>query len=201
MTDEDRAVIQAVKSGDTEAFRFLVERHKGVLYGIIFKMVGNSQVAEELAQDTFVKAFEALGNFRGEAKFGTWLVQIGVHAARDHLRRKKRLRQQRIVSLDELRAAQRDDLEPVDKSPGANPLSWLDEREKQDLLQQALGHLPAEHREVIVLKHFVGWSYERIAELTGDSIGTLKVRAHRARKLLKEQMHNLGWQIANGDSC
>jgi RNA polymerase sigma-70 factor (ECF subfamily) len=194
-------VVEAVKSGDTEAFRLLVDRHKGMLYGVIFKMVGNSQVAEELAQDTFVKAFVGLDHFRGKAKFSTWLVQIGVHATRDHLRRIKRLRQQRIVSLDELRAAQREDLEPVDSHLAANPLSLLGEKEKQDLLQQALGQLPFEHREVLVLKHFVGWSYERIAELTGDSIGTLKVRAHRARQLLKEQMQNLGWQIADGHSC
>ncbi len=199
MRDEDSAVVQAVQAGDTEAFRLLVERHKGTLYGVILKLVNDPQVAEELAQDAFVKAFQALAGFRQEARFSTWLVQIGIHAARDHLRRKSRLRQQQVVSLEALREAQRHDLEPVDLQTAANPLAAMNAKEESDLMQAALCRLPAEYRELLVLKHLEGWPYERIATLSGDSVGTLKVRAHRARKLLKEKLASLGWH-ATGDS-
>jgi RNA polymerase sigma-70 factor (ECF subfamily) len=196
--NDDSAVVQAVRDGDTEAFRLLVERHQGRLIAVLFRLVGNRDLAEELAHETFVKAFKGLGSFEGRARFGTWLIQIGIHAARDHLRRTRKLRRQGIVSLDALREARATEADPEDPSWAANPMAALRNNETGDMIQTALGTLPADYREVLLLKHLEGWSYEDIAALTGDSIGTLKVRAHRARKLLKAELLALGWELQPG---
>jgi RNA polymerase sigma-70 factor (ECF subfamily) len=188
MVDPDGAIVSAVRAGDTDAFRELVERHKGRVFGVLMTLVADEAVAEELAQDAFVKAFTGLAGFQGEATFGTWLVQIAIHGARDHRRRAQRLRQRRVVSLEALREARREAADPADTKRTNDPGTHLESEEAHDRIQFALAKLPADYREVIVLKHLEGWSYETIAELTGDSVGTLKVRAHRARRMMKDAL-------------
>lgn len=200
MADEDGDVVQAVVDGDTEAFRTLVERHKRRLYAVILKLVGDEDLAEELAQESFVKAYGAISGFRRDSSFGTWLVQIGIHTARDHLRRAKRQRDRAIISIDALRDTHGHSLELVDESRAADPGAEVEAREERELMRHALDRLPDEYREVLVLKHFEGWSYEQIADLTGDSIGTLKVRAYRARQLLREHVADLGWSSSIGSA-
>lgn len=192
MADEDAAVVEAVRGGDSEAFRTLVERHKRLLFSVIQRLVGDPGEAEELAHETFVKAYRSLRDFRGEAAFGTWLVQIGIHAARDRLRGIRRRRG--IVSIEALREARRRDLEPADDSAAADPARAVEGAEQRELIRTALAGLPPAHREVLVLKHFEGWAYERIAEVTGDTVGTLKVRAFRARRMLRDRLAELGWE-------
>ena len=200
--DEDGDIVRAVQAGDTEAYRLLVDRHKGRLLSVVLKLVADPLVAEEIAQDAFVKAYTNLAGFRGDASFGTWLVQIGIHAARDHLRKVKRLRERGIMSLEALRAGQALAADPVDRRPAIDPQARLGAAEDRQLVQQALATLPPDYRVVMVLRHYEEWSYERIARLTGDTVGTLKVRAHRARKLLKDKLSALGWQPAMPDnSC
>jgi len=185
--DEDQAVVQAVQRGRTEAFRFLVDRHKGRLYSIIFKLVGDPDVAEELTQDSFVRAYTGLGGFRGEARFGTWLVQIGLHTVRDHVRRQRSVRRRGEVPLESLTGDGGEMPALAEDRPRSDPLTELGEKELRERVARALDRLPHEYREVIVLKHFEGWSYEEIAGMTGNSVGSLKVRAHRARRMLREQ--------------
>jgi RNA polymerase sigma-70 factor (ECF subfamily) len=197
--DSDAAVVEAVKAGDNEAYRQLVDRHKRKLYGVMIRIVGDPDVAEELAQETFVKAFAGISKFREDSTFGTWLVQIGVHVARDHIRRTQRLRERRVISLDAYREAHGDDRDPPDTRASSDPLGGVEGNEAKALVRQALAQIPPEYREVLVLKHFENWPYERIAEATGDSVGTLKVRAHRARRLLRERLIDLGWEAAVGD--
>jgi RNA polymerase sigma-70 factor (ECF subfamily) len=201
LSDQDRAAVAAVRAGDTEAFRGLVDRHKSRVYGILLSLVVDDDLAEELAQETFVKAFAGISNFREEASFGTWLVQIAIHGARDHRRRMSRLRQRRVVSLEALREARRYELEPADTRRSADPRNGVETGEAVSLVREALEQLPPEYREVLVLKHIDGWSYEQIAETTGDSVGTLKVRAHRARRMLKDGLEGLGWEVGqSGES-
>lgn len=200
MTDQDRAAVAAVKSGDTEAFRGLVERHKSRVYGILLSLVGDDDLAEELAQETFVKAFAGISDFREDARFGTWLVQIAIHNARDHRRRMSRLRQRRVVSLEALRDAKRYDMEPADTRRFADPRAGVESGEEIMLVREAMAQLPPEYREVLVLKHFEGWSFDRIAESTGDTVGTLKVRAHRARRMLRDGLEKMGWQAGQKEN-
>jgi RNA polymerase sigma-70 factor (ECF subfamily) len=194
VVDEDLAVVRAVKAGNVAAYRLLVDRHKSRLYAVIRRLVRDPQLAEEIAAETFVKAFTGLKQFRGEARFGTWLVQIGIHTVRDHIRRAEHIREQRILSLDAIRGAGREDLEPEDRNRAADPLAQLEEQEEREMIRRGLERLPESYRELIILKHFEGLPYEEIAAMIGDSVGTLKVRAHRARKLLKEHILSLGWR-------
>lgn len=192
MVNEDDAVIEAVISGDTDAFRALVERHKYRLFAVILRLVGDRDVAEELAQETFVKAYRSISDFRGEAAFSTWLIQIGIHAARDRLRSARRRRG--ILSIEALQEAHWHGLEPADRSRASNPDRAVEAAEQRALMRTALAGLPPDHREVLVLKHFEEWPYERIAEVTGDTVGTLKVRAYRARQMLRDRLADLGWE-------
>jgi RNA polymerase sigma-70 factor (ECF subfamily) len=187
IVDRDEIIVRAVQGGDTDAFAGLVERHKDQVYGVLMRLTGDPGAAEELAQETFVRAFRGIGRFRGESRFGTWLTQIAVHLARDRVRERQRLRE-KIVSLDEL--VERDADSPVltESRHQYDPLAEVSERDLMRRFEESLQELPASYREVFLLHHIQGLSYDEIAGMTGDSVGSLKVRTHRARKLLKEML-------------
>lgn len=191
MDHEDRAAVEAVKAGNTEEFRHLVDRHKDRLFAVIMRLVGDEALAGDLVQDTFVKAFHGLDGFRMDASVGTWLVQIAIHTTRDHIRRMGRRYQRNLVSLEEVRAI--DGLTGAATTGDSDPSRGVEAREESDLLQLALADLPLEYRELIVLRHLEDVPYEEIAEMTGLSVGTLKVRAYRARRLLRERLIAHGW--------
>jgi RNA polymerase sigma-70 factor (ECF subfamily) len=186
MEIRDDAVIAAVRSGDREAYRVLVDRYRDRLIGVLMRMTCDRNVAEELAQETFVRAYERLADFRGDALFGTWLVQIGIHLLRDRARWRRRHIDGKIVSLDELRARADFGGDPAAPARATDSLDRMCREEWRQQLDGALRELPPEYREVLVLKHLEEWSYEQIASVTGATPGTLKVRAHRARQLLRE---------------
>ena len=183
MIDQDEQIVRAVQAGRTEAFAGLVSRHKDRVYAILLRLVRDPDTAEELAQEAFVRAWRGIGGFRGRALFATWLVQIAIHLARDRMRERRR---SRMVSLDELIEKSADDSALVDTRSRHDPLSEVSDNDMMKRLEAALGDLPPSYREVFVLHHIEDVPYEEIASLTGDSVGSLKVRAHRARKLLRE---------------
>lgn len=195
MYESDLAVIEAVRGGDVEAYRELVDRYRDRLYGVMVRLTGDRNLADELAQEAFVKAYLKLDDFRGDAAFGTWLVQIGIHALRDRARRRQRQQRQGVVSLEAYRARGADAAEPVAPARQTDALARLCRDEDDDAVQSALQRLPADYREVLVLKHLEGWSFAEIAAATGASTGALKVRAHRARSLLREELAlQGGWE-------
>ena len=183
MIDQDEPIVREVQAGQTEAFAGLVSRHKDKVYAMLLRLVRDPDAAEELAQETFVRAWRGIGGFRGQALFGTWLVQIAIHLARDRMRERRR---GRTVSLDELLENTADESILTDTRQGRDPLSEISDRDMVKRLEAALGDLPPNYREVFVLHHIQDVPYEEIASMTGESVGSLKVRAHRARKLLRE---------------
>jgi RNA polymerase sigma-70 factor (ECF subfamily) len=183
MIDQDEQIVRAVQTGRTEAFAELVGRHKDKVYAILLRLLRDQDAAEELAQEAFVRAWRGIDGFQGQALFGTWLVQIAIHLARDRMREHRR---SRTVSLDELLERSVDESVLVDPRSRRDQLSEASDNDMMKRLETALGRLPAAYREVFVLHHIEDISYEEIASTTGDSVGSLKVRAHRARKLLRE---------------
>jgi RNA polymerase sigma-70 factor (ECF subfamily) len=179
MIDDDAPVVLAVQNGDLEAFGTLVDRHKDRVYAILKRLIADSATAEELAHEAFVRAYRSLPTFRGEARFGTWLVQIAINLARDQMRSNRRAT---IVSLQDLKHEEAESL--VDTRSSHDPLARLDEQQLVDRIRDALDQLPDAYRLAFVLKHLEDLPYARISEITGDNIGALKVRVHRARKLL-----------------
>lgn len=191
-TRPDDRIVADVLAGDTEAFRELVERHQQMLVGVLTRILADPDEALEAAQDTFVKAYTNIAGFRAKAKFSTWLLQIGVNLARDRHRRRQLLDRKGVISLEDLGRRQTDAWEPADRRPGTDQLQDLAGRQEWEFLVEALAELPPEFREVFTLKHIEGLGYGEIALMTGDSPGTLKVRAHRARRRLQRKLEARG---------
>jgi len=162
-----------------------MDRHGDAVFSVLLRLVGVRDLAEDMAQETFVRAYSAIRDFRGESQFRTWLIQIAVNLARDRARSESR--RPVIISLDQDdpgTLSARDSL--VDHAQ-PDPIRLLEQEEVSSRLEQELLRLPAEYREVFVLKHVEGLSYGAIARITGDTVGSLKVRTHRSRRMLRER--------------
>lgn len=187
MQSEDARIVERVVAGDTEAFRILIERHQDKVYGVLRRLTNDPDRAEELAQEAFMRAFQGIRDFRGDSQFGTWMVQIAVYAARDSYKRERRAQ---VISLEEYEDTAGRASEFRETRSGFDPLENLSERELSERLEQALENLPPAYREVFVLRVVEELEYEQIAQITGDSVGSLKVRLHRARALLKQSLED-----------
>lgn len=172
----DDVLVTLFNGGDERAFRVLVERYQDRIRGLLYSMFNEPDVVDDLAQEVFIKAYEALHRFRFEASIYTWLYRIAVNKGRDELRRRKIRRFFSLQHLDdrsrremELRTAQR----PAD-------------HESAELISMGLRALPDHQRIVVLLKDVEGFSYEEIAEILEVEIGTVKSRLSRARASLKD---------------
>jgi RNA polymerase sigma-70 factor (ECF subfamily) len=186
-SDEELAV--AASRGSEEAFRELVERFERPVFGLIVRIVRRSELAEEIAQETFVKAWRALARFDPERKFSSWLFKIAHNSALDSLRRKG----EEPLSLDEPVGEDEGPRElPADPN-AEDPLVRMTARGAGRALERAIAGLRPQYREVLLLRFAEGLAYEEIAEVMGAPLGTVKVHLFRARKELAEAMRALGW--------
>ncbi len=189
-SDEELAV--AAGRGSEDAFRELVERFERPVYGLIVRIVRRGELAEELAQEAFVKAWRALARFDPSRKFSSWLFKIAHNTALDALRRKG----EEMLSLDEPIGDEGEPRElPADPN-AEDPLQRLTARGAGLALEQAIAGLRPQYREILLLRFAEGLAYEEIAEVTGAPLGTVKVHLFRARKELAEAMRRLGWDPA-----
>jgi RNA polymerase sigma-70 factor (ECF subfamily) len=182
---DDVESVAAVRSGDREAFRFLVERHQHRLYGVLRRMTGDPGLAEELTQESFVRAFRGLRSFRGDSSFGTWLVQIAIHAVRDSAKHERK-RSEVPLEDDQMAGCVGNPL--VETRAEYDPFERLAGLELESRLEGCISHLPPLYREAFTLKVVEDLDYDEIAQLTGDNVGSLKVRVHRARGMLRERL-------------
>ena len=165
--------------GDQEAFRLIFERYSRPVISFIYDQLGDRSLAEELAQETFVRAYRSLKSLREEAKLSTWLFGIAKNVAREALR--ARVRQHQHIDLDDDQV-----LDLTDKSPV--PSSQLLNKELNEVVQRSLALLDEDKRLVFTLKIFHQCSYEEIAEITGFSIPKLKTDLHRARAEMRQRV-------------
>jgi RNA polymerase sigma-70 factor (ECF subfamily) len=176
------------RAGSEAACRELIRRYERPVFSLLYRMVRDRELAEDLAQETFVKVLNALDSYRPEFKFSSWIFKIANNAAIDHLRR----RQPETLSLDGAPDATTGDrLEATSlKLPdrGESPLQELEARELGSLIEQAIGRLRPEYRACIVLRHLEDRSYEEIAEILDLPLGTVKTYLHRARAELKAML-------------
>ena len=173
----DELLLQDFISGDRSAFDVLVRRHEDRLFGMALRMTGNRADALDATQDAFVAAFRRAASFRGDAAFGTWLYRIGVNAAQDLLRKRRREVVRDVEESDE--PASDAGVDRVDESVAAR----VD-------LARALALLPDEYREAVVMHDLGGVPYEEIARLTGAKMGTVKSRISRGRRRLAELLEH-----------
>ncbi len=176
---EEHEIIKQCLNGDADQYAVLVDRHSAMAFNIAYRIVGDAEAAKDMAQESFISAYNALENFRFGSKFSSWLYRIVVNKCRDHLRAA-----QKTAALDEIA-----ELVPA---RGQTPEQSSSSRQTGDMIQKALSALPVDHREVIVLKHVEGLDYGEIADILGVGVNALKVRAHRGRERLKELLEGMG---------
>jgi RNA polymerase sigma-70 factor (ECF subfamily) len=165
-------LIARARSGDTEAFQLIFDRYSRPVISFIYDLTGEREAAEELMQETFVRAYRNLGTLRGDARLSTWLFGIAKNVAREHGR--ARLRASRKVELDDSTVTELADAGPP-------PDDSLINKELNNVIRDALSRLDEDKRLVFTLKIFQQQSYEEIAAITGFSIAKLKTDLHRAR--------------------
>ena len=175
------------REGDETAFGELMQRHYETVFRTVFSIVRNEHDARDLAQDVWIKVWNELPRYRGDAKFTTWLHPIATRRALDHLRKRKRW-------FDRFLPFQRDDangetttyVEPVDDQPDAP--EQLETGERRAHFEAVLNSLPPKHRAVLALRELQGLSYDEIAAAIGCRRGTVMSRLFHARRLLAQKL-------------
>ena len=180
-------LISRARSGDRDAFGELVEQYRDNVYRLAYRMCGNAYDADEAAQETFVAAWRALPNFRGDAKFSTWLYRLTTNAAIDVMRREKR---HQTVGDGEM-------MELADDAD--SPQETVERTEQQEAVQKALATLSEEYREVLLLRYMEELDYTEIDEVLQLPSGTVKSRINRAKAALKTALLKSG-NIFGGSS-
>jgi len=181
---DDELVLKS-QQGDMRAFDELVERYHGKIYGLTYNMTSNREDAEDLTQEVFVKAFEALPRFRGKSSFYTWLYRIAVNKTINY--RKKRNRK-RALSLDQFDQDIKTDDIYHDLTAKGSPLRNISLSELQEKLNEALQHLSEKHRTVVVMHDMQGIPHDEIAKVVGASVGTVRSRLFYARRQMQTEL-------------
>jgi RNA polymerase sigma-70 factor, ECF subfamily len=184
---DDPALVQAARQGDMAAFEELVARHRDRIYARAYSMMRNEDEALDLCQEAWVKGWQRLGQFHGEASFGTWMTRIVINLCLDQLRRQKRQRAESIEEMDQESGGVERQMPVVT----VNPTSGLERAELRQRIDRALGQLSHEHRTVLVLHEFEEMEYKEIAKTVGVSIGTVMSRLFYARRKLASLLADL----------
>jgi RNA polymerase sigma-70 factor (ECF subfamily) len=187
LPETDKKLIAEALTGNQDAYRTLMERHRPAIFHIVFKFVREKEATADLVQETFMKAFASLETYRSEYKFSTWLYRIAANSAIDFLR-KQRIK---TLSLDSSMVDYDDRSEYDVPDLTYHPEKDLEERERRFSIQEAIDSLPEKYRQVIIYRHKDDRSYEEIAAALDIPIGTVKARIFRARELLKKKLKSM----------
>ena len=188
---DEAVLVESARSGDMNAFSRLVEKYQDRVLNTCWRVSGRMEDAEDLAQETFLKAMEAIASFRQHSQFYTWLFRIAVNVSISHRRRRGRMPRLSLHSgdgqqdVDEMMAQSRN------SRGGDDPSSRLSRVETQRLVQSGLDSLDDDQRAIIVLRDMEGFDYRQIAEILEVAEGTVKSRLHRARMELKERLKDV----------
>jgi len=203
-TGEEAELLSQARAGNSGAFDRLVERHQDRIYGLLLRLTGSPEEAEDLAQECFLRACRSLSQFQGGSAFYTWLYRIALNLARSERRSKQRRREMEVPVAALASGGKRGEEAGREDPEGggiemaavqSGPEEEAARREMADRVQQALGELSPEHREVVVLRDVEGMEYEEIAGLAGVSREAVKSRLHRARGELAARLKGLGYEL------
>ncbi len=187
----DQQVVLEARKGREKAYRELVRRYERPVFSLLYRMVRDRELAEDLSQETFVKALNAIESYRPEFKFSSWLFKIANNAAIDHLRR----RELNTLSLEgSPHAATPEAMEATALQigdRGETPLDIVEAKELGGEIEQAIARLRPEYRACILLRHVEGRAYEEIADMLDLPLGTVKTYIHRARNELRRSLAHL----------
>ena len=181
--------IERLRRGDAAAFEQLVNERSGEIYGLLYRLTENSEEARDLTQETFLRAFQSIGHFRGDADLKTWIYRIAINQARNRWRWWRRRRRDSTVSIDSTDVDGRPTLVTTLRANGSSdPEQATLAHERERALRTALGSVRRIYREAVVLRDIEGFSYEDIAATLEISIGTVKSRLARGRQELRRKL-------------
>jgi RNA polymerase sigma-70 factor, ECF subfamily len=182
---EQAALVAAAQAGDADAFDALVRATSAETYTLAFRLVGNEDDARDVVQEAYLRAYRGIGRFRGDARFSTWLYRITANCASTHLGRRRRNRHEELDEQDNV----------VELRTDHDPEVQAQATALRDSLTTALAELPPRLRAVIVLRDIYDLPHDAIAAELGISTSAAKVRLHRARRKLREQLFPLPDEI------
>ena len=184
----DQKLVEKAQRGDKKAFGMLVEKYQRRLNRLLSRMVRDQSEIEDIVQDSFIKAYRAINNFRGDSAFYTWLYRIGINTAKNHLvKLGKRPKAMNEVDIEEIENFE----DAPDLRNHETPESTMMSSEIVASVNQTIEALPSELREAISLREMDGLSYEEIADLMNCPIGTVRSRIFRAREVIAEKLKPL----------
>jgi RNA polymerase sigma-70 factor (ECF subfamily) len=183
----DEALVEDARGGDMMAFEELVARHRDKIYARALSMMRNEDEALDLSQEAWVKGWQRLNQFQGDAKFGTWMTRIVINLCLDQLRKRKRQKTESIEEMHEESGGVERQMPVV----VTNPTERLERGEFRKRIDQALGQLSEEHRTVLVLHEFEEMEYKEIARTMDCSLGTVMSRLFYARRKMAALLANL----------
>jgi RNA polymerase sigma-70 factor (ECF subfamily) len=177
---EEKELVRLSREGKEEAFGELVKKYRIKVFNLAFSLTRNRDVADDLAQEAFIKAYYALPRFQSRSGFGTWLYRIAINHVRDYLRKKSRMIQISIDNIKESSFLQEDKTMKEEKEST--------EEQRKQLVHQSIRSLPEKHQVILSLRDIQGFSYEEISKILKITPGTVDSRIHRARKMLRKKL-------------
>lgn len=180
--------IEKLKAGEAQAFDDFVIKYSANVYALLIRLTQDEEEARDLTQETFLRALKAIRNFRGDADLKTWLYRIAVNESRNRFRWWKRRNRSLTISLDAEDNSNEKPLSERISDSAENPEMETLRRERERALRQALGELPTNFREVIVLRDIEGLTYEEVAAALETNVGTVKSRIARGREELRKKL-------------
>lgn len=186
---DDLELLKRCRSGDLGAFDLLVLRYQNRVFNLAYRLLGDYEEAKDMAQEAFVRAYRSLKSFREESSFYTWLYRIVTNLCKNKLRSWSR--SLKPISLDNPVRKEENQVTPTLVDPKLTPAQVLERKNLQQEVQKAIAGLPGEYRLVVVLRDMEELPYEKIADIIGCSVGTIKSRLHRGRLLLREKLKDV----------
>ncbi|OUR95599.1 RNA polymerase [Flavobacteriales bacterium 34_180_T64] len=181
-TNNDQYYINQIIDGDTNAFSVLVDRYKDLVFTLAIRMLKNREEAEEVSQDTFIKAYKSLAKFKGDSKFSTWIYKVAYHTCLDRIKKNKRA--QNVVAIDEFTERH---IKTMD-----NALNDMVQEEHEQTIQDCIALLPGDDSFLLTLYYFEELSLDEISKIVGITANNVKVKIFRSRKklatILKERL-------------
>ncbi|OUS02150.1 RNA polymerase [Flavobacteriales bacterium 33_180_T64] len=173
-TNKEQILINQIIEGDTNAFSVLVDRYKDLVFTLALRMLRNREEAEEVAQDTFIKAYKSLDKFKGDSKFSTWIYRVAYNTCLDSIKKNKK--HLNDVEINEFTAHQ---IKTID-----NALDKIEAREREEAIQRCIASLPNEDGFLLTLYYFDDLSLDEISKIVGITANSIKVKLFRCRKKL-----------------
>jgi RNA polymerase sigma-70 factor (ECF subfamily) len=186
MASTDEELVARFVGGDADSFNQLVVRWERPIYALAYRVIGREEDARDVCQEAFLRAFRALGGFKGQAKFSSWLYRITLNLCRDWIRRQRRTPQGQTVDTGGLAEVL------PDESAGAAVEHVVTQRDLGRRVAKAMARLPEEQRTAIILKEYHGLTFQEISDLLGCPLSTVKTRLYQGLTVLRRELQQDG---------